>query len=107
MLLFMAISIAFPYSPVNDNLWIRFASRIALLPLIAGLSYEVSVRWAGRRDNIFVKIVIAPGMLMQRLTTKEPDEQQIEVAVTALARVLEQEDDNWKMEEPTPDEAAK
>jgi uncharacterized protein YqhQ len=107
MLLFMAISIAFPDSPVNDNLWIRFASRIALLPLIAGLSYEVSVRWAGRRDNIFVKIVIAPGMLMQRLTTKEPDEKQIEVAVTALARVLEQEDDNWKITEPAPAEDAK
>jgi uncharacterized protein YqhQ len=83
MLLFMIVQI--------DGVWLRFASRILLLPLIAGLSYEVSVKWAGRRDNFLVRAIIFPGMLMQRMTTAEPDDAQIEVAVTALEKVLEQE----------------
>jgi uncharacterized protein YqhQ len=61
------------------------------LPLIAGLSFEVSVKCAGKRDNFLVRAIIFPGMLMQRMTTKEPDEQQIEIAVAALEKVLEQE----------------
>ncbi|MCL1842701.1 MAG: DUF1385 domain-containing protein [Defluviitaleaceae bacterium] len=91
MLLFMVVSVTFPNSGINENIWLRFASRILLLPLIAGLSYEVSVKWAGRRDNFLVRLIIYPGMLMQRLTTKEPDDAQIEVAVTALEKVLVQE----------------
>jgi len=83
MLLFMIIQI--------DGIWLRFASRILLLPVIAGLSYEVSVKWAGRRDNALVRAIIAPGMLMQRMTTAEPDDGQIEIAITALNKCLEQE----------------
>jgi len=83
MLLFMIIQV--------DGIWLRFASRILLLPVIAGISYEVSVKWAGRHDNFFVNIITAPGMLMQRLTTGEPDEGQIEIAITALNKCLEQE----------------
>ena len=83
MLLFMVIQV--------DGIWLRFASRILLLPVIAGLSYEVSVKWAGRRDNFLVRMIIAPGMLMQRMTTKEPEDDQIEIAITALNKCLEQE----------------
>lgn len=83
MLLFMVVQI--------DGIWLRFASRILLLPIIAGLSYEVSVKWAGKRDNFLVRAIIFPGMLMQRITTAEPDEAQIEVAAAALSKVLEQE----------------
>ena len=83
MILFMIVRI--------DGVWLRFASRILLLPLIAGISYEVSVKWAGRRDNALVRAIIFPGMLMQRMTTAEPDEAQIEVAVTALEKALEQD----------------
>ena len=83
MILFMIVRI--------EGIWMRFASRILLLPLIAGISYEVSVKWAGSRDNFLVRAIIAPGMLLQKMTTAEPDEQQIEVAVTALEKVLEQE----------------
>jgi len=83
MVLFMIIRV--------DTLWMRFGSRILLLPLIAGLAYEVSVTWAGKRDNFLVRAIIIPGMAMQRMTTAVPDEQQIEVAVTALERVLAQE----------------
>ena len=75
----------------TDNVLLRFGSRIALLPVIAGLAYEISVKWAGRRDNALVRAVIFPGMCLQRLTTAEPDEKQIETAVAALAAVLEKE----------------
>ena len=84
MLLFMALPV--------EGVWARFASRIALLPLVAGISYEISVKWAGRRDNFLVRAIVAPGMLMQRMTTAVPDEGQIEVAITALARCLAQEE---------------
>jgi len=83
MILFMIIRI--------DTMWLRFGSRILLLPVIAGLAYEVSVTWAGKRDNFLVRAIIVPGMAMQRMTTAVPDEQQIEVAITALERVLQQE----------------
>jgi len=83
MVMFMIIRI--------EYIWLRFASRILLLPVIAGISYEISVKWAGKRDNWLVRAIIAPGMLMQRLTTAEPDEDQIEIAITALNTVLAQE----------------
>jgi len=83
MVLFMILRI--------DNVWMRFGSRILLLPIIAGLAYEISVKWAGKRDNFLVRLIIIPGMAMQRMTTGVPDEGQIEVAVTALNRVLAQE----------------
>lgn len=86
MVLFMIIRI--------DDIWLRFASRILLLPVTAGISYEISVKWAGRRDNWLVRAIIAPGMLIQRLTTKEPDESQIEVAVAALEKALAQDESN-------------
>ena len=80
MLLFMVIRI--------ENVWMRFGSRIVLLPLIAGLAFEISVMWAGKRDNFLVKAIIVPGMALQRMTTAEPDEQQIEIAVTALNQAI-------------------
>jgi len=83
MILFMIIRI--------DNVWMRFGSRIVLLPLIAGLAYEISVKWAGKRDNFLVRAIIVPGMALQRMTTGEPDDMQIEVAVAALRQVIPQE----------------
>lgn len=68
----------------------RVLLRIALMPVIAGISYEV-IRWAGRSNNILVRILSAPGMLIQRLTTKEPDEQMVEVAMKAVEAVFD-----WK-----------
>lgn len=68
------------------------AVRILLLPVIAGVSYEITVKWAGQHpDNKLVKIVLWPGMQMQRLTTKEPDEGMLECAITAMNIVLERE----------------
>ncbi len=70
--------------------------RILLLPVVSGLSYEL-IRWAGRSDNKFVAVLSKPGMWMQKITTREPDEKQLEVAITAMKAVLtdNKEDDKW------------
>lgn len=69
------------------NLIWRITSRLLLIPIIAGLSYEL-LRWAGRSDSMAVKILSVPGLLLQKLTTKEPDEKQLEVAIAAMKAVL-------------------
>ncbi len=74
-----------------ENPVYRIFIRIALLPVIAGISYEI-IRLAGRSENIFIKIISAPGMLLQRLTTKEPDEKMIEVAIKSVEAVFD-----WKV----------
>lgn len=67
--------------------------RILLMPIIAGISYEITVKWAGSHpDNPLVKVVLWPGMQMQYLTTNEPDDGQIECAITAMQKVLEREE---------------
>ena len=67
--------------------------RILLMPVIAGISYEITVKWAGSNpDNPLVKVVLWPGMQMQYLTTNEPDDGQIECAIAAMQRVLEREE---------------
>ena len=69
------------------NLLLRVVSRLLLLPVIAGLSYEL-LRWAGKSDNIVVKILSIPGLYLQKVTTKEPDDSQLEVARAAIPAVL-------------------
>lgn len=66
--------------------------RILLMPVIAGISYEITVKWAGSHpENPLVKVILWPGMQMQRLTTREPDDGQIECAIAAMQQVLERE----------------
>jgi uncharacterized protein YqhQ len=66
--------------------------RILLLPLIAGIAYEITVKWAGKRpENPLVKVLLWPGLQMQRLTTVEPDDDMIEIAVAAMRLVVERE----------------
>jgi uncharacterized protein YqhQ len=72
---------------------LRIISRIVLVPFIAGISYEV-IKWAGRSKSRAVAVVSYPGMCFQLLTTKEPDDSQIEVAITALKGVLDAEEQN-------------
>ena len=69
------------------NLVLRIVSRLLLIPVIAGLSYEL-LKWAGRSDNILVKILSLPGLYLQKLTTREPDEKQLEVAIAAMKAVM-------------------
>ncbi len=75
---------------------LRVVLKLVLLPLVVGLAYEL-IRVAGRYTNIVTRIISAPGLWLQRLTTREPDDSQIEIAIAALTPCLpkEGEDDNW------------
>lgn len=74
------------------DLWERIASRVVLMPVIAGVSYEI-IRFAGAHaDNKLVRFSIMPGLLLQKLTTREPDDDQIEVAIASLKAVLPEEE---------------
>ena len=74
----------------------RVIIRLLLLPLVAGLSYEL-IKFAGRHSGVIVDIISAPGMWLQKITTAEPDESQIEVAIASLKSVLtgNKNDDKW------------
>lgn len=69
------------------NLFLRLIFKFSLLPVVTGISYEI-IKLAGKKENILTKILVAPGLLMQRITTKEPNNSQIEVAIKALKEVL-------------------
>lgn len=75
---------------------LRTVCKLLLLPIVVGLAYEL-IRFAGRHDNIVTRIFSAPGLWMQRITTKEPDDTMIEVAIAAVTPCLPKdgEDDNW------------
>jgi len=73
------------------NVVLRMVSRILVLPIIAGLSYEL-LKWAGRSSNPIVKFLSLPGLYVQKLTTKEPSNEQLEVAIAAMKAVLQPED---------------
>ena len=70
-----------------DNVFIRMGLRLLLLPVVVAISYE-AIRLAGRYDNFLTRIVSAPGKALQRLTTREPDDEMIEVAIRALELVV-------------------
>ncbi|MBR1741661.1 MAG: DUF1385 domain-containing protein [Lachnospiraceae bacterium] len=71
-----------------DNLWLRLISRIILIPVIAGISYEF-IRFAGNSDSKIVAILCKPGMWLQMLTTREPDNKMIEVAIASIEEVFD------------------
>ena len=73
------------------DLAMRILSRIVLIPLIAGLSFEL-LRYAGRSDTLLVRILSVPGLLLQKLTTRNPDDAQLELAIAALKAVIVEED---------------
>lgn len=68
------------------DLWLRIVSRIILLPVVAGISYEI-IRFAGRSQSQIVQIAILPGLWLQKITTRQPDDEQVEVAIRALEAV--------------------
>ncbi|MCC8060773.1 MAG: DUF1385 domain-containing protein [Clostridiales bacterium] len=88
LIIVMIISILFFMVIRVENIWLRFASRIVLIPVIAGVSYEF-LRLAGRSDSPVVNFLSKPGMWMQGLTTSEPDDSMIEVAITAVETVFD------------------
>ena len=73
-----------------ENPLLRLGARLLLVPVIAGISYEV-IRLAGKSENIFVRIISAPGMWLQKLTTREPDDDMIEVAIASVEAIFD-----WK-----------
>ena len=79
----------------SDEL-VRIVLRLLLLPLVAGISYEI-IKFAGRHDNVFTRAISKPGMWFQKITTNEPDDAQIEVAIAAIKAVIpdNKEDDKW------------
>ena len=79
------ISVAFPYLRNNIAVWMII--KLLILPLVMGFGYEF-IKYAGRHDNLLVRILSAPGLWMQRLTTKEPDDSMIEVGIAAFKAVI-------------------
>lgn len=90
LIIVMVISILFFMVIRVETVWLRIVSRILLIPVIAGVSYEF-LRLAGRSDSALVNFLSKPGMWMQNLTTKEPDDSMIEVAIAAVNAVFD-----WK-----------
>ena len=76
-----------------ENMWLRFLVRLLLLPIVSGVSYEL-LKLMARYDNWLVKIIKAPGLLLQRLTTREPDDDMLEVAIASFSEVLLLDSDN-------------
>ncbi len=88
-----------------ENPVARVGIRILLMPVVAGISYEI-IRLAGRSNNILIQIISAPGMAIQRMTTKEPDESMAEVAIAAVEAVFDWKQylkDNFGYETEDPD----
>lgn len=90
LLVVMVVSIIFFLFIRVDSAWLRVMLRILLVPVIAGVSYEF-IRLAGRSENKIVETLSKPGMMLQRLTTSEPDESMVEVAIKAVEAVFD-----WK-----------
>lgn len=91
ILIVLIISIlAFLAVPANIGVLYRFILRIVAVPLIVGITYEI-IKLVGRFDNAFTRIVSAPGLWLQRLTTREPDDSQLEIAIAAINAVLPEE----------------
>ena len=96
LLIVMVISIIF-FSVLSwESVWQRLLYRLLLLPVVAGLSYEV-ITFTGKSKNKCIKWLTKPGLWLQKLTTREPDDEQIEVAIEAIKNVLtgNKEDDKW------------
>jgi uncharacterized protein YqhQ len=89
LLIVMVISIlVFSFIPQSWSFWAKFLSRLILIPLIAGSSYEILRLSAKMKDNAFIGLLTMPGLILQKLTTREPDHSQIEVAIRAVEEVL-------------------
>lgn len=85
------INVLFPELRAT-SLWLWIAVKVLMLPLIMSIGYEC-IRIAGKHDNVFTRILSAPGLLMQRITTKEPEDDIIEVGIAAIKAVIESEEE--------------
>ncbi|MBR4554625.1 MAG: DUF1385 domain-containing protein [Ruminococcus sp.] len=90
LVLFISIFVTTIFKLSWENVFLRVLCKLALLPVVMGIAYEL-IRLAGKYDNIFTKIVSAPGLWIQRITTKEPKPDEIECAIAALKAVIPEE----------------
>lgn len=88
LLIVMIVSVALFILIRVENAVMRLGLRLVLIPVIAGISYEI-IRLAGRSENPIVKLISAPGLALQKLTTKEPDDEMIEVAIKSVEAVFD------------------
>jgi uncharacterized protein YqhQ len=103
LLMVMVIAIVVFSLVPADTLVARVGVRIVLLPLIAGLAYEV-IKWAGKNPNSgLVRVLLWPGLQLQRMTTSEPTDDMVEIAVAAMARVVRAETGEWPEGYEPPD----
>lgn len=102
-LLFVVIISAILFSFLGEQTLVtRFLSRLLLLPVVAGISYEI-IKMAGKHQSFFLwRWLSWPGLLLQRLTTRRPDDEQLQVAIMALKEVLSQEEKEGKEVQPLP-----
>ena len=97
LVVFLISIFVYTFVPRLDSFLLTFALRVMFLPLIAGIAYEF-LKWSARRQsNWLVRALTAPGLWFQRLTTKEPDLKQLEVALSALRKALELEEGKTKL----------
>jgi len=76
--------------PVWDNMLLRAAIKLAILPIVMGIGFEI-IMLCGKHDNFLTRILAAPGLWMQRITTKEPDEKQLAIAISAIKSTMPEE----------------
>lgn len=94
LLIVLIVSIfVFSLIPKDSHFLIKFGSRIIFMPLIAGISYEILKLSGKHADNVIVKILIAPGLWLQKITTREPDDSMLEVAMISIKEALRKDDD--------------
>lgn len=100
IIVFMLVADHLPYGSLTQHQgsmkilssFIRWGYKLALLPFVAGISYEI-IRMAGNcKESVLTKLTLMPGLLMQKITTREPDDEMIEVAITSLKGVLDKEE---------------
>ncbi len=96
LVLFISIIVTSVFRIQWGNLWLRVLCKLLILPVIVSIAYEL-IKLAGRYDNILTKIISAPGLWIQRLTTREPDESEIECAIAAFIPCIPKEkgSDRW------------
>ena len=104
LVVFLISIMVYTFVPRQETFLLTFASRVLFLPLIAGIGYEF-LKWSAKhQESLFVRALTAPGLWFQRLTTKEPDLEQLEVALSALKKALElEEGQNPKLQPVTVD----
>ena len=103
LVVFLLSIFIYTFVPRQPDFWMNFATRVAFLPLVAGVAYEV-LKWSAKyAENPWVRLITLPGLMFQRITTQEPTDDQLEVALSALRKALELEENRLTAPEPALD----